>query len=94
MMLHWHGDTFDLPAGAVHLAATADCPQQAFRLGRAFGVQFHPEMDQPTLAAWLASDVAYVEKACGPGGAGAHPRRDARACSPSTPPPAIGCCGT
>ena len=32
-------------------------------------MQFHPEMDQDTLAAWLASDAAYVEKACGPGGA-------------------------
>jgi GMP synthase (glutamine-hydrolysing) len=69
MMLHWHGDTFDLPAGAVRLASTADCPNQAFRLGRAYGVQFHPEMDQATIGAWLASDTAYVEKACGPGGA-------------------------
>jgi GMP synthase-like glutamine amidotransferase len=69
VMLHWHGDAFDLPAGAVRLASTADCPNQAFRLGRAYGVQFHPEMDQDTLAAWLASDAAYVEKACGPGGA-------------------------
>jgi GMP synthase (glutamine-hydrolysing) len=69
MMLHWHGDTFELPAGAIHLASTAACPHQAFRLGRAHGVQFHPEMDQATLAAWLDSDVAYVEKACGPGGA-------------------------
>jgi GMP synthase-like glutamine amidotransferase len=69
MMLHWHGDTFDLPAGAVHLASTVDCPNQAFRLGRAFGVQFHPEMDAATIAAWLESDAAYVERACGPGGA-------------------------
>jgi GMP synthase (glutamine-hydrolysing) len=68
MMLHWHGDTFDLPAGAVHLASTADCPNQAFRLGRAFGVQFHPEMDQATITSWLDSDAAYVATACGPGG--------------------------
>jgi GMP synthase (glutamine-hydrolysing) len=68
MMLHWHGDTFDLPAGAVHLASTADCPNQGFRLGRAHAVQFHPEMDEATIAAWLDSDAAYVEKACGPGG--------------------------
>lgn len=29
-MLHWHGDTFDLPPGAIHLAATPDCAHQAF----------------------------------------------------------------
>jgi GMP synthase (glutamine-hydrolysing) len=69
MMLHWHGDTFELPAGAVRLASTDACSNQAFRLGRAFGVQFHPEMDQTTIGAWLESDVDYVERACGPGGA-------------------------
>jgi GMP synthase (glutamine-hydrolysing) len=69
MMLHWHGDTFDLPRGAVHLASTPECPLQAFRLGRAYGVQFHPEMDAATILAWLESDAAYVAGACGPGGA-------------------------
>jgi GMP synthase (glutamine-hydrolysing) len=68
MMLHWHGDAFELPAGAVHLASTGACPNQAFRLGRAFGVQFHPEMDQATIGAWLQSDAEYVARACGPEG--------------------------
>jgi GMP synthase (glutamine-hydrolysing) len=69
VMLHWHGDAFDLPAGAVRLASTPGCPNQAFRLGRAYGVQFHPELDRATLDTWLKSDAAYVALACGPEGA-------------------------
>jgi GMP synthase (glutamine-hydrolysing) len=69
MMLHWHGDTFDLPRGAVLLASTEACPNQAFRLGpRAFALQFHPELEPATVEDWLRADADYVATACGPEG--------------------------
>lgn len=53
-VFHWHGETFDLPAGAVRLAGSPDYPNQAYRLGRlAYGLQFHLEVTGKLLATWL-----------------------------------------
>jgi len=41
--LHWHGDTFDIPPGAVRMAESEGCENQAFQLGRTLGLQFHLE---------------------------------------------------
>ena len=50
--LQWHGDTFDLPDGAVRLASSPAYPNQAFRLGRAYGVQFHLEVSPEMAREW------------------------------------------
>jgi GMP synthase (glutamine-hydrolysing) len=53
-VFQWHGYTFDLPSGAVQLARTATCEQQAFRWGSsAYGFQFHLEADGALIERWL-----------------------------------------
>jgi GMP synthase-like glutamine amidotransferase len=51
----WHFDTWTLPPGATEIARTANA-SQAFVLGRALGLQFHPEVDHDLLDGWLADD--------------------------------------
>jgi GMP synthase (glutamine-hydrolysing) len=52
-LLHWHGDTFDLPANSHHLAATKAYPHQAFAIERhTLGLQFHPEVTAQGLERW------------------------------------------
>jgi GMP synthase (glutamine-hydrolysing) len=53
-VLHWHGDVFDLPAGAELLASSELTENQAFRVGNAWGVLFHPEADLALVEAWMA----------------------------------------
>jgi len=53
-VFQWHGDTFDLPNGAVHLAFSPLCANQAFRYGRnAYALQFHIEVDSKMIDTWL-----------------------------------------
>lgn len=55
-VFHWHGDTFDLPDGATLLASSDRYVHQAFRIGRAWGCQFHVELragDAATVTAHL-----------------------------------------
>jgi GMP synthase (glutamine-hydrolysing) len=68
LVVHWHGDTYELPPRAVHLASTPVCRHQAFRVGRAFGLQFHPELERESIAVWVREDADYVRGALGEGG--------------------------
>ena len=61
-VLHWHGETFDLPPGAVHLAGNDRYANQAFRLGpAAWGVQFHLEVTAEAVGGFLAAFGADAE---------------------------------
>jgi GMP synthase (glutamine-hydrolysing) len=52
-VVHWHQDTFELPPGAVWLARSELYPYQAFRAGaRAYGLQFHVEVDRALADGW------------------------------------------
>lgn len=69
---HWHGDTFDLPPGAVHTVRSAVCPNQAFEYadGRVVGLQFHLETTDASMekligncADELVSGRPYIQSA-------------------------------
>jgi GMP synthase (glutamine-hydrolysing) len=86
-VLHWHGDTFDLPAGAAHLAATAQNPHQAFSIGRhALGLQFHIEATAQGLERWYVGHA--LEIATTPGISLANLRAEAAQAAPVLERPA------
>jgi GMP synthase-like glutamine amidotransferase len=56
-VFHWHGETFDLPAGSEWLAESDICPNQAFRCGsNLYGLQFHPEVTPEIISSWCHED--------------------------------------
>jgi len=64
-VLHWHGDTFDLPAGSRLLASSPQYRNQAFAVGKnILAIQFHPEVTAAGTERW------FVGHACEIAGAG------------------------
>lgn len=61
-VLHWHGDTFDLPGGAELIYSTDACRSQAFVIdNRVVGLQFHFEANQESLTAFTQNCKAEIE---------------------------------
>ncbi len=55
-VFQWHEDTFDLPEGAILLASSSDCPNQAFRINNnVYGFQFHVEVTKEMVESWIAN---------------------------------------
>jgi GMP synthase (glutamine-hydrolysing) len=67
--LQWHGDSFDLPDGAVLLAGSPAYPHQAFRVGRSYGLQFHIEVPLELATEWgdVPAYAQSLEATLGPG---------------------------
>lgn len=75
-VLHWHGDTFAIPDGAVHLARSWGCENQAFRYRETvLGLQFHLELsadntralcqecaDELTVGPWIQSETEMLSE--------------------------------
>ena len=59
--LSWHGDTYELPEGAIRLAGSEQYPQQAFVADRAYALQFHLEVGADLASTW-AEVPAYLEE--------------------------------
>ncbi|ASR44491.1 glutamine amidotransferase [Xanthomonas citri pv. mangiferaeindicae] len=79
-VLHWHGDRFGIPAGAVRLAGTNACAHQAFAIGRhVLALQCHLEAEPQRIEQWLIGHACELAQAgLDPRAlrADAHARRD------------------
>lgn len=57
---HWHGETFSIPPGGTRVMENAHCANQAFALGKHFGMQCHVEMTRELIESWLESGAQEI----------------------------------
>lgn len=58
---HWHGETFELPAGAAPLFSSAFCENQGFAIGNTLALQFHVEITPQMIATWVTRNIDHLE---------------------------------
>jgi len=61
---HWHGETFSLPPGAVHLLGNAHCANQAYAMGKHLALQCHVEVDEQMIRDWCEVGAQEIAAAC------------------------------
>ena len=66
LSFHWHGETFTIPQGAVRIAASDYCDNQAFVLGRHLGMQCHVEMTPEMIRKWYTDGADEILSSPGP----------------------------
>ena len=64
-VLHWHGETFDMPEDAEHLATSELYPNQAFSYGKTLALQFHPEITARGLEQWFIGHTVEIHQTDG-----------------------------
>jgi GMP synthase-like glutamine amidotransferase len=60
---HWHGETFSIPPGATRVLENAHCANQAFALGKHFGMQCHVEMTEELIRTWAEGGADEIRAA-------------------------------
>ncbi|MCX8068886.1 MAG: type 1 glutamine amidotransferase [Thermodesulfovibrionales bacterium] len=61
-VFQWHGETFDLPRGATHLASSALYPNQAFKFGNnVYAFQFHIEVTPEIISEWIVNEPIDID---------------------------------
>jgi GMP synthase-like glutamine amidotransferase len=60
---HWHGETFSIPPGATRVLENAHCANQAFALGKHFGMQCHVEMTEELIQVWARGGADEIKAA-------------------------------
>lgn len=75
---HWHGETFSIPPGGTRVLGNAHCANQAFALGRHFGMQCHVEMTEDLIRSWLRGGADEIRKSAASAGVQSPPEIERR----------------